>query len=81
MGRFVGVRMRDLLSKAEHYRKQADKYHELAKIRSAYLPRRLLSRRRCALRVHVARNIKTSGKRSCGSPLKPSPTIECDSEA
>ena len=71
--------MRDLLSKAEHYRKQAEKYHELAKFaRPAYLGDFY---RGVAVRyVFMSQEISKRADNEVGFTVERSPIIECDGE-
>jgi hypothetical protein len=71
--------MRDLLSKAEHYRKQAEKYHELAKsAQPAYLGDFY---RGVAVRyVFMSQEISKRAEIEVGFTTERSPTIECDGE-
>jgi hypothetical protein len=71
--------MRDLLGKAEHYRKQAEKYHELAKFaRPAYLGDFY---RGVAVRyVFMSQEISKRAEIEVGFTTERSPTIECDGE-
>ena len=69
--------MRDLLSKAEHYRKQAEKYHELAKFaRPTYLGDFY---RGVAVRyVFMSQEISKRAEEGVGFITDRSPTIECN---
>jgi hypothetical protein len=71
--------MGDLLSRAEHYRKKAVKYHELAKVaRPPYLGDFY---RGVAVRyIFMAQEISKQGETETGFATDLSPAAECDGE-
>ena len=71
--------MADLLSRAEHYRKQAETYHELAKFAEpAYLGDFY---RGVAVRyVFMSQELSKQAEREVGSALEPPPVVANDDE-
>jgi hypothetical protein len=78
-GSWVGAAMGDLLSRAEHYRKQAETYHELAKFaQPAYLGDFY---RGVAVRyVFMSQELSKQAEKEVGSAPEPSPVVANDDE-
>jgi hypothetical protein len=78
-GSWVGAAMGDLLGRAEHYRKQAETYHELAKFaQPAYLGDFY---RGVAVRyVFMSQELCKQAEKDVGSPEEPLPVGANDDE-
>lgn len=77
--RGLGAAMGDLLSRAEHYRKQAETYHELAKFAEpAYLGDFY---RGVAVRyVFMSQELSKQAEKDVGSAMEPPPVVANDDE-